>query len=82
MVEAPKKYVCKDCGAVSFECLSAPNPFDTEDIITGCPNCKEVETLLQACHFSGCNQPASGGYPNVLGYRYACLCYKHSFKVE
>lgn len=77
--EAPEKWVCKECVEVVLEHLSAPNPFDADDIIAGCPHCKSVSSLLQACHHPGCNQIASGGYPNALGYRYAWLCYKHSF---
>ena len=79
MIEALEKWFCNECGEIAFEHLSAPNPFDPEDTISGCPNCKEVNALIQACHHLGCNQPASGGYPSTLGYRYAWLCYKHSF---
>lgn len=79
-MEAPEKWVCKECDQTVFEHLSAPNPFDATDTVSGCPCCKSVNSLLQACQYPGCNQPASGGYPNGLGYRYAWLCYKHSLK--
>lgn len=77
--EAPEKWICSECLEVSFHHLSAQNPFDIENIIHGCPHCKEVNTLLQACHHPGCTSVATGGYPNELGYRYAWLCHKHYY---
>lgn len=76
--EAPDKWFCKECDKVVFEHLSAKNPFDAGDTIYGCPHCKSVNSLFQACQYPGCEQIASGGHPNALGYRYAWLCYKHS----
>jgi len=77
--EPPEKWVCDECRKVAFEHLSAPNPFDADDTIAGCPHCKSVNTLGTACHHPDCNRPASGGYPNALGYRWAWLCHEHSF---
>ena len=76
--EAPEKWLCTECLEVSFGRLEAQNPFDPEDTLCGCEKCKAAEKLIQACQHPGCEQPASGGYPGALGYRYAWLCYKHS----
>lgn len=77
MGEAPEKWICTDCRIVVEKPLSAPNPFDPADTIFGCPSCKSVGTLVQACQHEGCQQEAGGGYPGGLGYWYAWLCWEH-----
>jgi len=74
----PRKYVarwyCTECnwyGTIG-EFLSAPNPFDENDSIIGCPNCKQVECIEAACDEPGCKKSASCGTPSGDGYRVTC----------
>ena len=60
------------CGWRGTEALTAPNPFDAEDTIAGCPKCKEINSLLVACDEPGCWNEASCGTPVANGYRHTC----------
>lgn len=75
--EAPEKWRCKECDQICVTPLSAVNPFDEGDVISGCPNCKDVNTLEQACQFDGCKQNASIGTPGGYAYRYFWSCHRH-----
>lgn len=75
--EAPAKWVCDCCHSVTTSPLSAPNPFDPEDTLHGCPACKSVNSLYLCCIHDGCARIASAGKPNALGYRYAWTCRDH-----
>jgi hypothetical protein len=76
--EAPEKWRCNECDAISSAILSAPNPFDQEDTLHACPECRSVNSLSAACQHPECSKPATGGHPGGLGYRYAWLCWEHS----
>lgn len=75
-VLAMRKWVCEQgCGAHvrEDELLVAANPFDDRYQIVGCPTCRMVETLVEACEASDCWRPTSAGYPMKDGtYRRAC----------
>ncbi len=69
------KYVCRECDAHMQEdaIMWADNPFDPGDKITGCTNCKAVESLRRACDEKGCWRPVSCGTPTPYdGYRNTC----------
>jgi len=51
------------------EALYAPNPFDPDDTLIGCPLCKSVSSLVQACDVRECWQEATCGTPTDDGYR-------------
>ena len=70
----PIKLVCSDCNwqGEDHEALTAPNPFDPEFNIQGCPRCKEPNTLGVACDELDCWQPVSCGTPTPEGYRRTC----------
>ncbi len=72
------KWLCNDCGwnGAGDEYLVAPNPFDSEEEITGCPRCRQVNTLEQACDEPGCRRRATCGTPAASGYRNTC--YEHN----
>lgn len=53
--------------------LHAPNPFEPESEITGCPGCKDIHTLTEACDEPGCWRDASVGTPTPTGYRRTCF---------
>ena len=73
--EAPERWHCGDCGHVSETYLTAPNPFDSNDTVVGCENCKAVEAIGPACW--KCDSPASIGSTGSDVYRYVQSCYEH-----
>lgn len=75
--EAPAKWLCKECYEICEVPLSAKNPFEEDDTISGCPHCKQVNSLVGACQAEGCKLEATGGSPNSHGYRYFFSCHKH-----
>ena len=54
------------------ELLHAPNPFDPEDELTGCPGCKDVSSVKTCCDEPGCWDWWSCGTPTPEGYRGTC----------
>jgi hypothetical protein len=83
---ANQRWRCDYCGAVTLQpaLLNAPSPFNADDILAACPNCKQCDvgfTLL--CDEPGCNRDGGGcGWPTGDdadawgGYRNTC--YQHS----
>jgi hypothetical protein len=71
------KYLCIECIWVGKdgEYLTAPNPFEPESVIVGCPKCRQVDTLVTACAQDGCCRSATIGAPNESGYSW--LCHEH-----
>lgn len=73
-----ERWSCKEClkwiGATG-ELLTAPNPFDPDDTIYGCPQCKSIDSMIQVCDEPGCTSVASGGTPHPGGYK--MHCHKH-----
>lgn len=76
-MEAPQKWVCKECGCVMAEPLFAPNPFDPSDTVSGCPECKSVNAIEVGCQVGDCRKIASGGHPGGHGFRYIWTCWDH-----
>jgi hypothetical protein len=65
----------------SNEMLTAPNPFDPEDTLTVCPECKTLEhSVWMACDEPGCWRAVTAGTPTTDGYRNTC--YDHTPKLE
>lgn len=52
--------------------LIAKNPFDPDDFVTGCPLCKQINTITYACDEEGCWADATCGTPTAAGYRRTC----------
>lgn len=65
---------CDSCGwrGLQSEMLTAPNPFDADETVNGCPNCKSVDTLITTCDEPGCWRETSCGTPTPTGYRRTC----------
>lgn len=76
--DPPDKWVCEECRTVTATPLSAPHPFIVGDEVFGCPQCLAAETLIRACQFPGCANPATAGYPSAYGFRYVWTCWEHS----
>lgn len=70
------KVVCEDwrCGwhGQLDEILRAKHPFDADDEILGCPSCKDVNCILNACDEDGCWERVTCGTPTKTGYRNTC----------
>lgn len=72
-----EKMVCDECnwhGTVQ-EMLVAPNPFEPDENIYACPNCKNINTLFRACDAPGCWKRSTCG--TSLKNRYMITCGKH-----
>ena len=71
------KVRCNSCGwkGIAENMLHAPNPFDSEDTIVGCPNCRMVEDYAHVCDHDGCWETAARGTPTPE--RYVWSCHKH-----
>ena len=54
------------------ETLTAPDPFDIGETLTGCPSCKSANTLREACDEPDCWEFSSCGTPTETGYRRTC----------
>lgn len=67
------KWRCTECDNIVHELLSAPNPFDTTETISGCPVCRSVECFRLVCDEPDCEQLVSAGWPTPEGgYRRTC----------
>lgn len=70
----PLRWLCQSCDwtGSDAELLRAPSPFAADDTIVGCPKCKAVEDIANACDEPGCDQEATCGFPAPGGYRRTC----------
>lgn len=77
MTPRPWKRGCNQCAWMgdNVEILTAPNPFDVEDTLQGCPECRSINDFQHLCDKEGCWQPVAAGGPTEEGYKW--LCYKH-----
>ena len=68
------KVICNECylRCHENEILRAPNPFDVDDILIGCPKCFSVECFEYICDEKGCSARVSCGTPTKNGYRNTC----------
>ena len=72
-----KRWRCQDCNTISLQpaLLTAPNPFDPADTVTGCPHCRSVAQFDEICDEPGCEREAHCGFPagpEFGGYRRTC----------
>ena len=58
--------------------LRAASPFDSRDVLSGCPTCKAVNSTVTLCDVPGCKSEASCGTPDPLGYKVTCCKHKPS----
>lgn len=68
------KIKCDECGwrGDNSETLTAQNPFDLMEEITGCPRCKAIERLVAACDEPGCWCTVTCATSIRGGYRMSC----------
>ena len=76
-VKVNTKMICDECNwrGTAGELLSATNPFDTSDTFCGCPQCKQINVISEACDEPNCWKYSSCGTPTAEGYRRTC--YEH-----
>ena len=70
-----KRWRCKSCDQITIHdgLLTGPSPFDKDDLLVGCPNCKQcAEGFSLVCDEPECGMDASCGYPTDGGYRQTC----------
>ena len=75
------RYKCKGCNAVLDinQVLEAKNPFCSDDIIRGCPQCFDIENFQAMCYDSDCMNTATSGFTKGDEYVFAC---SHHYKVR
>ena len=78
--ELKSRWICRECDWVGRdgEYLTAPNPFDGRVVVTGCPRCRECDSMESGCQSKGCDKRSSSGTPDVGGFRYVWACWDHS----
>ena len=76
MNKRPLRWKCQSCNLINSELLEAPNPFDPNLTIYGCPGCKDVNYFVPACDEPGCMEESSAGWIEDGVYRRTC--YRHS----
>ena len=60
-----QRWRCSACNAVTLEpeLLIAPSPFDTTDILSACPKCKQCDEGFDLlCDEAGCDAVVAGGW--------------------
>ncbi len=73
------RYMCSECHWVgdSSEIIDGKNPFDTEQAITGCPECSAINSEVRICDINTCNSEATCGTPVDDDRVYVSVCGKH-----
>lgn len=76
------------CGACNWsgkesDLLVAKNPFTAlaSHTITGCPWCKDVDSIYTICDEPGCWEPDTCGTPSPEGYRRVCGNHYHKLQL-
>lgn len=69
-----RKTVCETCEHQSNlrHLLLAENPFNSDELIRGCPACQSIDSFRMACDEPGCWSRVSCGTPTADGYRSTC----------
>lgn len=63
-----------DCGwhGSTTALLTAPHPFEEDDVVFGCPKFRDIDTLTRLCDEPGCLERQTVGWPSKDGYRMTC----------
>lgn len=71
-----QKIICNEfrCSwqGLEGEALTAPNPFEPTETVSGCPECLGIDTIVYACDEPDCWKSATCGTPTKEGYRSTC----------
>jgi len=75
---------CKNCDWLGLDkdLLVAANPFNSEDLISGCPGCKQVAPGFERlCCVQGCKKLICNGFvTKAHGYLFTCHEHHKEFK--
>lgn len=83
-IQRDQVWKCGSCDklVLDFALLRAPSPFDSDDILTGCPYCKQTSNSFDLmCDEPGCANTAHCGWPTGDdsdawgGYRNTCFAH-------
>ncbi len=69
------KWTCDECRErlYSHQLLRAKNPFNPDEDISGCPECKSIDRFTNACEEMDCWRDATCGTPfGKSGYKRHC----------
>ena len=71
------KFRCPTCEwrGTQADFLCAPNPFNPDVEVYGCPECHEIGEFVNVCDEPGCKKDAGCGWPS--GDEYRRTCYDH-----
>jgi len=71
------RWGCAECdwSGTADAILEAPSPFDPDQVLCGCPECRTVGSLERLCDAPGCKNGASMGLPTATGY--VTVCWDH-----
>ena len=74
------KAKCRECywKGRYVEVLEAENPLDKDEIVSGCPQCKSVDTIESVCDEPGCWLGVSCSTPVKGKVRYRSTCGEHA----
>lgn len=79
------RWKCKECEHICTheQILYADNPFNSDEVICGCPQCKSVEAMERVCDVEGCERLVSCGWPGEDGeYHHTCGEHDRSFQKD
>jgi len=73
-MQTPRHSRCRACDTLlpTAKILKAPNPFNLNDIVEGCPKCKAVTQFVPVCDMAGCRSDGTCGMPTPGGYLWLC----------
>ena len=69
------RWKCLECGHkfYTWQFFTATSPFDENDTLSACPECKTVQRAEELCEEHGCELTASCGTPfGAGGYKRHC----------
>ena len=74
LTAVPLKILCDECGwiGITTDMLTAKNPFNAKQTIDGCPNCREVNTLMLCCDEPNCSWSVCVTSETATGTRRTC----------
>ncbi len=69
-----RDFKCYECGHIckESEVLTGPSPFDSDDVLIGCPECKSIDSFRSLCDEKGCLAESTSGLPTNDGYKRLC----------
>ncbi len=69
-----RRWRCLRCAWIGTReaMLEAPHSFLTDEIVLGCPSCREIDKFELMCDVEDCPNEATCGLLSAAGYRRIC----------